>query len=68
MTDERCKVKKPIEEEEVVGFKAREMPNYKFFEPKKEQREAEKLQFQEFNLQTKQRKELTVTTSRKTAA
>lgn len=45
MTDERCKVKKPIEEEEVVGFKAREMPNYKFFEPKKEQREAEKLQF-----------------------
>ena len=44
------------------------MPNYKFFEPKKEAKEGEKqVQFQEFNLQTKQRKELTVNTNRKSA-
>lgn len=40
-TDERSKSKKKVEEEEVVKFKAREVPNYKFFEPKKEPKDAE---------------------------
>lgn len=35
-TDERLKNKKKVDEEEQVTFKAREKPNYKFFEPKKE--------------------------------
>lgn len=52
-TDERSKTKKKAEEAESVNFKAREMPNYKFFEPKKESKDGEKQQFQEFNLQTK---------------
>ena len=35
-TDERSKTKdKKLNEEETVVFKAREMPTYKFFEPKK---------------------------------
>lgn len=52
-TDERSKSKKKVEEEEAITFKAREMPNYKFFEPKKEPKDAEPVPFQEFNLQTK---------------
>ena len=42
-TEERSKSKRPVDEEEMVGFKAREMPNYKFFEPKKEPKEGEKI-------------------------
>lgn len=42
-TEERSKSKKPVEEEEAVGFKAREMPNYRFFEPKKEPKEGEQI-------------------------
>lgn len=44
-TEERQKQKKKADDEETVAFKAREMPKYKFFEPKKEQKEGDKLQF-----------------------
>jgi len=39
------------EEESSVVFKAREMPNYKFFEPKKPEKQGP--EFNEPNLQTK---------------
>jgi len=44
-TEERLKNKKKVEDEDNITFKAREMPKYKFFEPKKEQKESDKIPF-----------------------
>jgi hypothetical protein len=44
-TEERLKHKKKAEDSDYVAFKAREMPKYKFFEPKKDHKELDGIQF-----------------------
>lgn len=54
-TDERMKSVKSVEREEeseTSMFKARAMPNYKFFEVKHSQERDHKIEFKEFKLAT----------------